>query len=120
MKVKNTISKYIFLIIPLILLAVNALFLKSIDIGDITVSDNSSAFHIILIILMINPSVCLILETIGLVKAVRGYRRLNEDMPYSEKRKGIHCICLYGGAMLFTALWFGSMLFIICQYTGTL
>lgn len=120
LKIKNKIDKYIYIIIPLMLLAVNALILKEIDVDYIIATDDKTTFYIILCILIISPTVGLIFETIGLVKAVRSYRQIDEYVPYSEKRKGRRDIFIFGGTILLTALWFGSMLFIIYQYVCTL
>ncbi len=116
MNIKNTIGKYIFVIIPLMLLVSNRMILKIWGGGYANLSVNRNAFYLIMIILLLSPVVSLILETIGLVNAVRNYRQIDVDEPYHVKRRRIGYTSLFGGALLLTVVWFCAMLYITYQY----
>lgn len=115
MKIRHIINKYIFVIIPAILLAANALFLKflaRVNSNYMTLSDKTA--RIIMMSLATAPLVSLILECIGLARAVRRFRP-TDDEPYIVKRNKIRYISLFVGAILLTVLWLGSMLYITYQ-----
>lgn len=116
MKIKKIINKYIYLIIPMMLLILNVVILKVFDGGYAKLSGNMNMFYLIMLILLITPSVCLILESIGLIKAVREFRKINENESYNVIRGGIRYISFFGGALLLTALWFCAMIYITVQY----
>lgn len=116
MNIKKTIKKYIFLIIPLLILLSNGLILKIFDGDYLSLSDDMTAFYGIMIVLTVSPVVCLIIEIMGFVRAVGCYREIDEDEPYSVKRKGIGYVILHGGAILITIVWFCAMLYINYQF----
>ena len=111
MNIKKTIKKYIFLIIPLLILLSNGLILKVFDGDYLSLSDDMTAFYGIMIVLTVSPVVCLIIEIMGFVRAVGCYREIDEDEPYSVKRKGIDYVILHGKVILITIIWFCAMLY---------
>ena len=81
MNIKKTIKKYIFLIIPLLILLSNGLILKIFDGDYSSLSDDMTAFYGIMIVITVSPVVCLIIEIMGFVRAVGCYREIDEDEP---------------------------------------
>lgn len=116
MRIKNTIRKYIYVLIPLMLLIANLLILKVCDGGYSDLSDNTVALYLIMIILVISPIVSLIVEIIGFIKAVSSYRLTDGDEPYSVRRGCIRYISLIAGGILLTIVWFCAIAFISYQY----
>lgn len=116
MKSNNLIKRYIHILIPLMLLCACGLFLKIIDIGFFTEPDNDFKFYMIMIALVIIPLICLFIELPGLIKSVKAFKLINEDEPYSTKRRGIRYVLLHVSAMIITALWLGSILYITFQF----
>jgi hypothetical protein len=116
MNIRKIIKKYIFLIIPLLILLSNGLILNIFDGDYSSLSDNMTAFYGIMIVFTVSPVVCLIIEIMGFVRAVGCYREIDEDEPYSIKRKGIGYVILHGGAILMTIVWFCAMLYISYQF----
>ncbi len=100
MNIKKIIKKYIFLIIPLLILLSNGLILKIFDGDYSSLSDDMTAFYGIMIVLTVSPVVCLIIEIIGFIRAVGCYREIE----------------LHGGAILITIVWFCAMLYISYQF----
>ncbi len=115
MDIKKIIEKYLFLIIPVLILLSNGLMLKSIDRDYVPLSGNTTAFYL-MIVLVLSPLVSLIIETIGLVRAVISFRKTDQEAPYPIKRKGIRYVSLFVGAILMTLLWFCSILSISYPY----
>lgn len=113
MNLKSIIKKYIYVIVPLILLILNVLILKAFD-GGFEVSVGK--FYLIMIILLITPLLSLIIEIIGFVKALRICRMSGTDETYNEKRSSIKYLLLHIGALLITAVWFSAMLYLVFQY----
>ena len=116
MSIKRTIKKYIYIIISLILLIANGLILKVCDGGYVRLSGNLQTFYLIMIILVISPIVSLIVEIIGLKKAVSSYRQIDENEPYSVKRKGIRYMSLVAGGLLLTIVWLCAVTYITYRY----
>ncbi|MBR4345313.1 MAG: hypothetical protein IKP75_00025 [Oscillospiraceae bacterium] len=102
----NTIKKYIYVIIPAVLLAVTALFLKLATAGIVTVSEESAP--LVFVLLPAAPLVSLIPEVTGLTKAVRSFRQTQ----YSVKRREIRYISLLAGTVMLTVLWLCAMVYI--------
>ncbi len=105
----NIIKKYIYVIIPAVLLAVTALFLKLATAGYVTVSEESAP--IVFVLLPAAALVSLIPELIGLAKAVRSFRQTQ----CSVKRREIRYISLLAGAVMLTVLWLCAMVYIAYQ-----
>ncbi len=105
----NIIKKYIYVIIPAVLLAVTALFLKLATAGYVTVSEESAP--LVFVLLPAAPLVSLIPEVAGLTKAVRSFRQTQ----CSVKRREIRYISLLAGAVMLTVLWLCAMVYIAYQ-----
>ena len=108
----NIIKKYIYVIIPALLLAVTALFLRLATTGHVTVSEESAP--VVFVLLPAAPLVSLIPELIGLARAVRSFRQTQGE-PYSVKRREIRYISLLAGAVMLTVLWLCAMVYIAYQ-----
>ena len=116
MIMKNVVRKYLFLIVPVIILIINVLILMICGGGYKAVEINVGTFYLIMIILMVSPVASLILEFIGFVKAVKSYREIDINEPYIVKRRGIQYFSLFGGAILLTIVWLCAVLYITYQY----
>lgn len=108
----NIIKKYIYVIIPAVLLAASTLFLKLATAGIVTVSAESAP--LVFVLLPAAPLVSLIPELIGLARAVSRYRQTQGE-PYSVKRREIRYISLLAGAVMLTVLWLCAMVYIAYQ-----
>ena len=100
------------MIIPALLLAASALFLRLATTGHVTVSEESAP--LVFVLLPAAAFVSLIPECIGLARAVRSFRQ-TQDEPYSIKRREIRYISLLAGAVMLTVLWLCAMVYIAYQ-----
>ena len=104
-------------IVPLIILAIYALSLKWLD--NLYATDGRSlqyrAVVVIFVFTIIVPLICLMIEVIGLVKAIKANKNLTEDEPYSVRRRSIHLVFLYIGEILLTLLLLVANIYIAVQ-----
>lgn len=93
-------------IVPLIILAIYALSLKWLD--NLYATDGRSlqyrAVIVIFVFMVMVPLICLTIEVIGLVRAIKANKNLTEDEPYSVRRRSIHLVFLYIGEILLTLI----------------
>lgn len=104
-------------IVPLIILAIYALSLKWLD--NLYATDGRSlqyrAVVVIFVFTVIVPLICLTIEVIGLVRAIKTNKNLTEDEPYSVRRRSIHLVFLYIGEILLTLLLLVLSIYIAIQ-----
>ena len=104
-------------IVPLIILAMHALALRWLD--NLYATDGRSlqyrAVIVIFIFTIIVPLICLTIEVIGLVRAIKANKNLTEDEPYSVRRRSIHLVFLYIGEILLTLLLLVTSIYIVVQ-----
>lgn len=104
-------------IVPLIILAMHALALRWLD--NLYATDGRSlqyrAVIVIFVFTVIVPLICLTIEVIGLVRAIKANKNLDEDEPYSVRRRSIHLVFLYIGEILLTLLLLVSSVYIAVQ-----
>ena len=104
-------------IVPLIILAMHALALRWLD--NLYATDGRSlqyrAVIVIFIFTIIVPLICLTIEVIGLVRAIKANKSLTEDEPYSVRRRSIHLVFLYIGEILLTLLLLVTSIYIVVQ-----
>ena len=104
-------------IVPLIILAMHALALRYLD--NLYATDGRSlqyrAIVVIFVFTVIVPLICLTIEVIGLVRAIKANKNLTEDEPYSVRRRSIHLVFLYIGEILLTLLLLVSSIYIAVQ-----
>ena len=104
-------------IVPLIILAIYALSLKWLD--NLYATDGRSlqyrAVIVIFVFTIIVPLICLMIEVIGLVKAIKANKNLTEDEPYSVRRRSIHLVFLYIGEILLTLIMLVANIYIAVQ-----
>lgn len=104
-------------IVPLIILAMHALALRWLD--NLYATDGRSlqyrAVVVIFVFTVIVPLICLTIEVIGLVRAIKANKSLTEDEPYSVRRRSIHLVFLYIGEILLTLLLLVSSIYIAVQ-----
>ena len=101
-------------IVPLIILAMHALALRWLD--NLYATDGRSlqyrAVVVIFVFTVIVPLICLTIEVIGLVRAIKANKNLTEDEPYSVRRRSIHLVFLYIGEILLTLILLVSSIYI--------
>lgn len=104
-------------IVSLIILAMHALALRWLD--NLYATDGRSlqyrAVVVIAVFTIIVPLICLTIEVIGLVRAIKADKNLDEDEPYSVRRRSIHLVYLYIGEILLTLLLLVSSIYIAVQ-----
>lgn len=104
-------------IVPLIILTIYALSLKWLD--NLYATDGRSlqyrAVIVIFVFTIIVPLICLMIEVIGLVKAIKANKNLTEDEPYSVRRRSIHLVFLYIGEILLTLIMLVANIYIAVQ-----
>ena len=103
--------------VPLIILAIYALSLKWLD--NLYATDGRSlqyrAVIVIFVFTVIVPLICLTIEVIGLVRAIKANKNLDEDEPYSVRRRSIHLVFLYIGEILLTLIMLVANIYIAVQ-----
>ena len=104
-------------IVPLIILAMHALALRWLD--NLYATDGRSlqyrAVVVIFAFTVIVPLICLTIEVIGLVRAIKANKNLTEDEPYSVRRRSIHLVFLYIGEILLTLIMLVANIYIAVQ-----
>ena len=104
-------------IVPLIILAMHALALRWLD--NVYATDGRSlqyrAVVVIFVFTVIVPLICLTIEVIGLVRAIKANKNLTEDKPYSVRRRSIHLVFLYIGEILLTLIMLVANIYIAVQ-----
>ena len=101
-------------IVPIIILAIYGIIVKWLD--NFYATDGRSlqyrAVIVLVIFTIIMPLICLSLEIVGLLRAIKAYKNLDEDEPYRMRRCKVHLVFLYFGEILLTLIWLVADIYI--------